>query len=405
MKKQIPLIVGTAAVLVLVIAWFLYDRMRPQCDTIFEQTTAKLGGKVDIIKTKGELVIGREKVQELAESSQKVALHLKTCCIAQQRAGMNAEQFQGCINGAKDYEMKITQVTNIINQAQAAKEQGNTQLAEQKTAEAKQAAGAATRFVETLANPSSPIAPGPKGAPAAQGGLEQEPNNSILEANAAEFGNTISGEIATGTDVDYFKFHNSASLRDIVKVTLQNLSATLAPDVRVYNQNKAEIEHKYDITPGANLELSFTAEPGTDNYIAVGPFGGAPSNSKYRLSVVAQKAYDAYEPNDDAATATAIKIGQTVSANILDGKDRDWYRVGNVAQKVIAVRLENLSDTLAPDIRVYNQNKAEIEHKYETTVGANLEFSFASVSGKEFYIVVAAFSGTPSRAGYKLSTP
>jgi hypothetical protein len=99
MKKQIPLILVTVAVLVIVIVWFVFERVLwPQCDSIFEQTTTKLSGKLDFIKAKGELLIGREKVQELAESSQKVALHLKTCCIAQQGGSMNAEQFQGCIS-------------------------------------------------------------------------------------------------------------------------------------------------------------------------------------------------------------------------------------------------------------------------------------------------------------------
>jgi hypothetical protein len=405
MKKQIPLIVVTVAVLVVVIVWFVFERvLRPQCDSIFEQTTTKLSGKLDFIKTNGELVIGGEKVQELAESSQKIALHLKTCCIAQQGGSMNAEQFQGCINGAKGYETKISQVTNIINEAQAAKEQGNPQLIEQKAAEAKEAAGAATKFVEGLVKPPPPISPGPTGPSSAQGGVEQEPNNTILEPNAAEFGNTMFGDIVTANDGDYFRFHNTANLRDVIKVMLQNLSATMAPDIRVYNQSKSEIARKYETTNGADLELLFTAEPDNDYYVAVAAFGGVPSNSKYRLSGVPQKAYDAYEPNDNAATATAIKLGQTVSANILDGKDLDWYRLGNVAQKEIAVRLENMSATLLPDIRVYNQSKSEIARKYETTPGANLDFSFAAESGKEFYITVAAFGGSPSRSDYILST-
>ena len=403
-KKQTPIIIGTVAVLVLVVGWFLYDRMRPECDGIFEQTTPKLGAKLDLIKTKGEILIGREKVQELAESSQKVALHLKTCCIAQRRAGMSVDQFQGCISGAKDYETKITQVTDMINEAQAAKEQGKIELAEQKAAQANQAAGAVTRFVDALVNQPTTVSRGPEGAPPTPLAVEQEPNNSILEANAAELGNTVSGEIATADDIDYFKFHHNANLRDVIKVALQNLSATLASHVHVYNQNKSEIVHKYDPTPAANLELFFPADPGNDYYIAVASFGGTPSNAKYKLSVVPQKAYDAYEPNDEAVTATAIKVGQSVLANILDGEDRDWYRIENVAAKEIAVRLENMSVNLRPDVYVYNQNKAQIERKYETTEGANLEFSFPVSSGNAFYIVVSGFGGSPSRSNYGLST-
>ena len=77
MTRKKPLTILALAGLASVLAYFLYDRMRPPCDTIFDQTAARVGGSAEILKTKGELFVGREKIQELAESSQKVALHLK----------------------------------------------------------------------------------------------------------------------------------------------------------------------------------------------------------------------------------------------------------------------------------------------------------------------------------------
>jgi hypothetical protein len=165
MKKQKPLAIVAVAGVVLVIAYFIYDRMRPQCDSIFEQTATKLGGNLEFIKTKGELFVGREKVQELAEGSQKVALHLKTCCVAQQSGIMSPEQFQGCMNGAKDYESKFLQVTTIISEAQAAKDQGNLQLVEQKTALAREAVSAVSNTVSELGKVAATIAPAPKPEP------------------------------------------------------------------------------------------------------------------------------------------------------------------------------------------------------------------------------------------------
>ena len=73
----------------MVIIYFAYQGVgRSKCDSIFEQTTDRLGGNLEVIKIKGELVLGRERVQELTEGSQKVALHLKTCCIALQAGAM-----------------------------------------------------------------------------------------------------------------------------------------------------------------------------------------------------------------------------------------------------------------------------------------------------------------------------
>ena len=73
MKKQKPLAIVALSVVVLVSAYFIYDHFRPRCDSIFEQTSTRLGGNLELIKSKGELFVGREKLQELSEGSQKVA--------------------------------------------------------------------------------------------------------------------------------------------------------------------------------------------------------------------------------------------------------------------------------------------------------------------------------------------
>lgn len=157
MKKQKTLIILALAGVVLVIAYFIYDRMGVGCDRIFEQTSTRVGGSAEFIKTKGEVFVGREKVQELAESSQKVALHLKACCVAQRAGALNAEQLQGCMNGAKDYESKVLQVSNILSEAAAAKDQGNQQAVEQKTAQAREAVNAASKSASDLGSVVSSI--------------------------------------------------------------------------------------------------------------------------------------------------------------------------------------------------------------------------------------------------------
>ena len=134
LKRQLPLIIVAATAVSLVIIYFVYQGLvRSKCDSIFEQTANRLSGNLEFIKIKGELVLGREKVQELTEGSQKVALHLKTCCIAQQAGTLNADQFQVCMNGAKDYETKVVQVVNNIKEVKSAEEQQKPELVKQKT--------------------------------------------------------------------------------------------------------------------------------------------------------------------------------------------------------------------------------------------------------------------------------
>jgi hypothetical protein len=150
LKNQLPLsllVVALTAVLLTVI-YFVYRGFSPhsKCDSIFEQTTDRLRSSLDVVKMNGDLVLGREKVQELTEGSQKVALHLKTCCIALDAGRINAEQFEHCIDGAKNYETKIVEVATNIKEVKMAEEQQKPELAKQKAEEAKAAASEADQL-------------------------------------------------------------------------------------------------------------------------------------------------------------------------------------------------------------------------------------------------------------------
>jgi hypothetical protein len=152
---------------------------------------------------------------------------------------------------------------------------------------------------------------------------------------------------------------------------------------------------------GANLDFSFSAEPGKKYYVVVGSMYG--TSGKYTLSVTPQKAYDQYEPNDDAFTATAIKFGQSVEANIMDGNDADFYRLSGVGGNTVTVRVENQSNTLRPTIRILNADKS-VARDWATTnaEGAELAFSFSVTPGQDYFVEVGSQYGSVGK--YKLST-
>ena len=129
---QKPLIILAVTASVLVGAYLVYDLFRPKCGQIFEQTALNVGAKAEIIKTKGEVFIGREKIQELTSSSQKVGQHLKTCCIVLDGGKLNPDQFQRCIEGAQNYETQLTKVVASLDEAQAAKQQDSPNLVKAK---------------------------------------------------------------------------------------------------------------------------------------------------------------------------------------------------------------------------------------------------------------------------------
>ncbi len=397
MKKS--LITFSIVIIVLVIGYFAYDLLKTgisPCESIFQQTSLKLGSKLDIIKAKGDIFIGEEKIQDLTERSQMTALNLKTCCIVLEGGKVNSEEFLRCKDNAEKFETQVEKVATVINEAQEAKQEGKSKLVDEKLNQINQTINVAQASSDNLnaqvtnLKTSAPTEKTEKGAPSSPG--EQEPNNTVFEANSFPIDTTVSGEISSQDDQDYFRFRNTSKLRDLAKVKLENQSTSFVPDIYVYDSNKSQRLEKFDGTPGANLEFKFDVEPEKEYYIRVIPSYG--SSGKYNLSLNLEKAYDKYEPNDTISSPKLIRLGEPIEANILSENDVDCYLVSGITGKSITVRLENKSAALRPDIMVYNSNKSQLFEKFDPTPGANLDFAFDVEPGMNYYIKINPYGST-----------
>lgn len=114
-----------------------------------------------------------------------------------------------------------------------------------------------------------------------------EPNDDILSASSAKVGQDIVANIMDYKDSDWLHF--SGAPQKPLTVTLENLSTTLTPEVKIYNSSKSKVFETYDQTPGANLSIPLPAGAGTDFYVQVQSlFSGSANISttgKYKLSV------------------------------------------------------------------------------------------------------------------------
>lgn len=400
------LLLGGAALGIVLLGSLIVLRPHASCDGIFEQTAPHLEANLEIIRSKGALAVGQEKIQELAESAQKVGLHLKTCCAVLSGGKLNPAQFQQCIDGAAGYDRKVAQVAAQVTAITATEKPGAAAVASTQRAEIATTITAASQDAEALGRQVTQLQPASE-APAASAnasatGQEVEPDDTPANANAISPGATVTGDIKVAGDLDYYKITASKNQRDLLRVSLENLSTTLAPNFRLYNQNKSQIGYDhYDGTPGADLDFTFALEVGTSNYIRVASSSGNATGA-YRLRVAYQNAGDSYEPNDNAAQATAIRAGQIISANIMDGQDQDWYRFQAGAANV-RVRMDIDSQTLAPQLNIYDENRSQVANPYNGTHGASLDYTLTATPGKTYYIAVVPYGDTSVPGKYRLS--
>jgi len=124
---------------------------RSPCDDVFAQTAPELKVNLKFIENEGAVAVSRETIQELAESAQKVGLHLKTCCSVLERGKVDPEQFQQCIDTASAYDRKIALVAHQVKEVAEAREMGAREISQKKIDSIKQAIQTATAEAENFA--------------------------------------------------------------------------------------------------------------------------------------------------------------------------------------------------------------------------------------------------------------
>ncbi len=226
-------------------------------------------------------------------------------------------------------------------------------------------------------------------APPLAAGLvaEKEPNNTILEPNVLSMGSTMAAAISA-KDADYFKVTSTTPHRDWVHIDLINRSTTLRPGLTLYDEKKSQITYTYNDTNGADITLKLVMAP--KQVIYVQTWNRSNTTGKYHLKAMPQRAYDEFEPNDKAFDATKVPLGESITANIMDKADKDYYQVrsarGGGTKTVVLI--ENGSTTLRPEVTIFNRKKAQMTYKYDDTNGSDLELAFDSKPGEKYYVQV-----------------
>lgn len=413
-RYLIPIGSMAAGLSLIAIVYLGYDLAKGSispCEAVFQESSVGLKTKISFLKTEGELEIGREQLAELSERAQMTALNLKTCCTVLDAGRVDPEQFLQCKGSVRSYEARLDDIAELVRTAvregistgsvattaataaPAPPAQVQAKIAEE-VAEAKKISRDFNKQVvevrkeqalETLkATPPQNV------TIEAQ---ESEPNSDLLTTNGLTLDTWVTASIGDGKDNDYFVFTTPKTHRDWIRIELQNRSTTLEPRIRLYDAKKVSLGDRYTTTSGADLAYDFVGAPDTTYIARVSNYYGE-NPGVYLLRVVATKAYDSFEPNDDILHAGSIAIGDEVKAGIMDGGDGDYYRIvaGDEAASML-IKVANTSTTLRPQITLYDANKAQVGSQYNATSGGDSSYAFNAAPKATYYIRVRDYYG------------
>ncbi len=229
---------------------------------------------------------------------------------------------------------------------------------------------------------------------------KNEPNNSKEEATTLTLGTSTSAYVK-GDDVDYYSFvPGFSNYFDLTLIEISNGDNELVLTVEILDQNGNRID-RFTGSAGGDLKIKFTNNGGT-YYLKVTCEGGEGS---YTVKVTDSPINDAFEPNDKKETA--YELGTLPALNkegrIVSGYDIDWFRfttANNGVWDAVEIHLENLSETLKPELAIYNDNNDQLE-RLTGTDGGNLTLNLYTKGGS-YFLKLNAREGQGEGA-YKLS--
>lgn len=206
-KRQM-IFTSVAGVVVISLAFLIYSyQASTSCEGIFQQTKLNLTSSIEVLQMKGEIGFAHDKIQDLTEKAQLVALNFKACCVAAKNDLIAEGRFLECKNSTGAYETQLALAARHVTNARDAADSGNTSQAKQSSAKATTELRKSETTLENLRQGplqmGEPLASAPRKAESGLipqrkhvSGREREPNEGYDDANQIAVGDSLSGQVA-----------------------------------------------------------------------------------------------------------------------------------------------------------------------------------------------------------------
>ena len=228
---------------------------------------------------------------------------------------------------------------------------------------------------------------------------EYEPNGDFAGAKEIALGTAVKPYIFGAGDHDWFKVNLTKT--GVLKVAVTNLpSPYMRANIELYGANNNHLGGTTG-SAGADTEYSYDLSPGW-YYFRIRDYAGGRYTDPYTLNVTLTEIPDAYEPNQDFASAKEIGLGTAVKPYIFGAGDYDWFKVNLTKTGVLKIAVTNLpSAYMRANIELYGVNN---NHIAGTTgsVGANTTLSRDLGPGR-YYFRIRDYAGKRYTDPYTLT--
>ncbi len=230
-----------------------------------------------------------------------------------------------------------------------------------------------------------------QGSGLTDGVLEQEPNNSYVQATQWDIDSPIQGRLDERSDEDIFVF--TAPQSGIYKISLSNVAPNIAPDIYIKKESLAAATSDTSAEDGQSILLSMDANQGELYYIKVKASSGHDfSDQYYTLSM--EVVPDPLEPNDSFAGATIWDYAagpiQGYFAERVSGPG-DYYQLTvpvTSSATSLTVALTDVPSNVAPEMFIYRSSHTRIASDLSDNEGESISLTFDIQPGDTYFVYV-----------------
>ena len=357
-----------AALALIALVYLGYDLAKGKlspCEAIFQETSLGLSTRISFLKTEGELQIGREQLTDLDERAQMAALNLKTCCTVLDAGRLDPEQFLQCKGSARAYEARLHDIADLVRKAVkegmttssiAANASPPPRPAADQGEDRQRGRGGARRSRATSTARSSRCARRRRSSPCRR---RRRSNVTIAGAGARAQRRRAQHQRDRARRVDHRlrsarpRTPTTSPSRRLRRTATGSASSCRTAPPRWSRGSSCSITRRPASARCTRRRKAPTSPtrssptPATPYVVRVSNYYGE-SVGVYLLRIVATKAYDAHEPNDDILTPRRSRFAEPVAAGIMDKDDVDYFAVTSGAKDgVLRALVQNRSTTSA----------------------------------------------------------
>ena len=213
-----------------------------------------------------------------------------------------------------------------------------------------------------------------------------ECNNSFTDAAAISSGDTISAQIYSVGDEDYYQLEVERAGVFIANVTSINEEIDLAVELYDAGENSLGRVSQSDGRPVYYNQLLCT--PGT-YYVRLYDSGSNNlSADPYQLTVMLDTS-DVYECNNTLETAAPVALCEDIRGALASGSDIDVYRFAATESDTISILLADSPSNILVTATVLDLAGNSLLSVTQSTIGEDLLLEFTPAESNDYYVAIS----------------